>query len=139
MLSLPLFGALSDRIGRKPLALITTVGFVLVSFPLDWIFGSTAISLFIAQAIALVLWASIGSIYPAFMAEQFPSGPRASGIGIAYSLATVVFGGTAPYLNAWLSARGMHWAFTAYGVGLCAIASIMVLGLSERKGKELSD
>jgi MFS transporter, MHS family, alpha-ketoglutarate permease len=137
MLALPVFGMISDRIGRKPLALLTTAGFAVISFPLDWILGYTAWSLMLAQAVALVLWAGIGSIYPAFMAEQFPAGPRASGIGIAYSTSVVVFGGTAPYLNAWLSSHGLHWMFTAYGAVMCAIAAVMVMGLREEKGNDL--
>jgi MHS family alpha-ketoglutarate permease-like MFS transporter len=137
VLALPLFGIVSDRIGRKPLALLTTVGFVVMSFPLDNMFTSSPWSLFWVQSIALLLWGSIGAIYPALMAEQFATGPRALGIGVAYSFAAVIFGGTAPYLNTWLTSMGSHWIFTAYTVGLNAIATIAVLTMRETKGLDL--
>lgn len=137
MLSMPFYGALSDRIGRKPLALLTTLGFVIMSFPLDSWFTSSAWSLFLVQTIALLLWASIGAIYPALMAEQFATGPRALGIGVSYSFAAVVFGGTAPYINTWLTSIHLHWIFTAYTVGLCVIATIAVLTMRETKGIDL--
>ena len=137
LLVMPFYGRLSDRIGRKPLALLTTLGFVVMSFPLDSMFSSSPWSLFLVQSIALVLWASIAAIYPALMAEQFATGPRALGIGISYAMAAVVFGGTAPYLNTWLTANGMHWVFTAYTVGLNLLATIAVLTMRETKGIDL--
>jgi MHS family alpha-ketoglutarate permease-like MFS transporter len=138
MLSMPAYGALSDRIGRKPIALLSTIGFVVLSFPLDSWFTSSAWSLFIVQTVALLLWSSIGAIYPALMAEQFSTGPRALGIGVSTSFAAVVFGGTAPYLNTWLTSIGKHWMFTGYTVVLCAIATIVVLTMKETRGIDLS-
>lgn len=137
MLSLPFYGALSDRIGRKPLAVFTTLGFTLLAFPLDIWFTNSAWALFFVQSVALVLWASIGSVYPALMSEQFRSKNRALGIGAAYSSATVVFAGTAPYINAWLTAKDVHWAFTTYSAVMTGVATIAVLTLRETKGISL--
>jgi MHS family alpha-ketoglutarate permease-like MFS transporter len=137
LLAMPLFGWLSDRVGRRPLALVTTLGFVLLSFPLDTIFTNSAWSLFMAQSVALVLFASVGSIYPALMSEQLATGGRGVGIGFVTSLSAAVFGGTAPYLNTWLSAIGSHWIFTAYTVGLNVLATIAILFMPETKGADL--
>ena len=134
---MPFLGSLSDRIGRKPLALMATVGFVLASFPLDALFTSSAASLFLAQSIALILWACVGALYPALMVEQFATGPRALAIGVSYTGATVIFGGTAPYLNAWLSSINMHWVFTAYTVVLSGMAAIAVMTMKETTGLDL--
>lgn len=137
MLSMPFYGILSDRFGRKPFALLSTVGFVALSFPLDAWFASSAWSLFIVQTVALLLWASIGAIYPALMAEQFTTGPRALGIGVSVSFAAVVFGGTAPYINTWLTSIGKHGIFTGYTVIFSAIASVVVLTMRETNGIDL--
>ncbi|WP_163110699.1 MFS transporter, partial [Acinetobacter baumannii] len=79
--------------------LLTCGGFALISFWLLSLLDASAWSLFIAQSIALVLWASLGAIWPAWMAEQISTGSRSVSIGVASSLGGAIFGGTAPYLN----------------------------------------
>lgn len=137
MLALPLFGALSDRIGRKPMALLTFGGFAVLSFWLTGLLGPSAWSLFITQSVALVLWAAVGSVWPAIMAEQIATGSRATTIGLASSLAAALFGGTAPYLYTWLTSINMQWTFTAYTVALNIVAVLLILTMRETKGIDL--
>lgn len=137
LLTMPCFGWLSDRVGRKPLALLTTGGFVLLSFPLDFMFQGDAWSLFICQTIALLMFAATGSIYPAMMSEQLATSRRGVSVGFVTSLSAAVFGGTAPYLNTWLTSIGAHWVFTAYTVTLCALATIAVATMPETRGISL--
>ncbi len=137
LLAMPCFGWLSDRVGRKPLALFTTVGFVLLSFPLDFMFQSSAWSLFICQTIALLMFASTGAIYPALMSEQLATSRRGTSVGFVTSLSAAVFGGTAPYLNTWLTSIGAHWVFTAYTVSLCILATVVVATMPETRGISL--
>ena len=137
MLALPLFGWISDHVGRKPMALITCGGFALLSFWLTSLLGPSAWSLFVAQSIALVLWAALGSVWPAIMAEQVATGSRAVSVGVASSLGAALFGGTAPYLNAYLGSIGLQWWFTAYTVGLNVIAVILILTMRETRGLDL--
>jgi MFS transporter, MHS family, alpha-ketoglutarate permease len=87
------------------MALITTVGFAVVSFPLDAIFLNSGWMLFASQRVAFV-FAAVGSIYPAIMAEQFSTANRTLGVGSLSSTAAVFFGGPAPYLNSWLTSIG---------------------------------
>lgn len=137
LLAMPCFGWLSDRVGRKPLALFTTVGFVVLSFPLDFMFQGSAWSLFICQTIALLMFATTGAIYPALMSEQLATSRRGVSVGFVTSLSAAVFGGTAPYLNTWLTSIGAHWVFTAYTVGLCILATIAVVTMPETRGISL--
>jgi MHS family alpha-ketoglutarate permease-like MFS transporter len=137
LLAMPCFGWLSDRVGRKPLAFFTTIGFVFLSFPLDFMFQSSAWSLFLCQTIALVLFAGTGAIYPALTSEQFATSQRSTSIGFVTQLSSAIFGGTAPYLNTWLTSIGAHWMFTAYSVFLCVLATVAVATMPETKGISL--
>ncbi|MFD9669119.1 MFS transporter [Rhodococcus sp. NPDC059968] len=134
----PLFGLLSDRFGRKPVALIATVGFAVITFPLAQVLNANPISLFTAQFIALVFWAAIGSIWPAILSENVTPRMRAVGLGITTSLASGVFGGTAPYLNTWLTSIDMQWVFSAYLVALMLMASVLLTTMRETKGIDLT-
>lgn len=93
------FGVLSDRIGRKPLLLIGSGGFVLLSFPVMWLFqtGSVAGVYFGQVLIALVLAAFSGP-GPAALAELFPTNVRYSALGIGYNFSVMAFGGTAGFI-----------------------------------------
>ncbi|RYF72376.1 MAG: MFS transporter [Comamonadaceae bacterium] len=137
MIALPLFGALSDRIGRKPLALFTCGGFALLSFWLTGLLNASAWSLFVAQSIALVMWAALGSVWPAIMAEHVSTGSRAATVGLVSSLGAALFGGTAPYLNTWLTGLNMRSTFTTYTVVLNVVAVLLILTLRETRGIDL--
>ncbi len=139
MIALPFFGALSDRIGRKPIALLTCGGFALLSFWLNGLLGPTAWSLFVAQSIALMLWAALGSIWPAWLAEQIPTGQRGTTVGLITSLGAALFGGTAPFLNTWLKTLDMQWAFTGYVVFLNALSVLLILTMRETRGINLKN
>ncbi|HEY2205660.1 MAG TPA: MFS transporter [Pseudonocardia sp.] len=95
MLILPPLGALSDRIGRRPLLIFFAAGFVLLSVPLFAWLGSSGWSLFVVMTVGLALFAGYGSVGPVAMAELFPTAVRTAGIGLPYALTVAVFGGTA--------------------------------------------
>jgi MHS family alpha-ketoglutarate permease-like MFS transporter len=138
IIMLPVWGALSDRIGRKPLALGFACGFIVLAYPLDWLLGKEPWTLFVAQSIALTLWAMVASIYPAIMSEQLPTHQRAVGTGIASSGSVALFGGTAPYINTWLASQHMHGVFTAYVIVLCAATAVAVLTMRESRASDLA-
>ncbi|MET8797722.1 MFS transporter [Nocardia sp. NPDC004568] len=133
----PVFGHLSDRFGRKPVAIFATIGFGVVTFPLSALLGASPITLFVAQSIALVFWAAVGSIWPAILSEAVSPGARAIGIGITTSMASGVFGGTAPYLNTWLTSLHLQWVFSTYLVVLMVIATLLLATIRETRGIDL--
>lgn len=136
---LPLWGALSDRIGRKPVLLIGSVGLALVSFPLNSFLQDSALQLAIAMIVALIFMAAGAAIVPAVYAEMFPTRIRTIGVGIPYSIAVALFGGTAPYLQAWMGTEIGPSAFTGYSVVLLCISAAVISRIPETKGKDLHE
>ncbi|MFC5579078.1 MFS transporter [Lysobacter niabensis] len=125
MLMQPLVGALSDRIGRRPVLIAFGVLGTLLTVP---ILGALQDVQTVAQAFWLILAAlTIVSFYTAInavvKAELFPVEVRALGVGLPYALTVAVFGGTAEYVALWFKQggfeRGFYWYVTAcIGVSL---------------------
>ncbi len=136
IIALPFWGALSDRIGRKPSILIALLGSAVAYVPLVTLLqGGHLWQLIVAICIQLMLLAGFLSHAPATYAEMFPTGQRASGFGIPYAISIALFGGTAGYL---LPALGTT-AFVGYSIALLLISSATVLTLPETKGKDLGE
>lgn len=127
----PLFGRLSDKVGRRPVLQIFSIGFAVVAFGLDAILGANPWTLLLTMCIAgLLISANTGPLGATF-AELVPTRERATVIGIGYATSAAIFGGTAPYLNTWLESLGMHWIYTAYIVVLCIISAVVIWGMRE--------
>ena len=100
-------GAISDRLGRKPVLLFSCAMFLLLSYPLVWLLlhGAPAI---VASMIQAALSANcglfIGSMTAALV-EMFPTKRRLTGLSTSYNLASMVFGGFAPFIATWLIAE----------------------------------
>lgn len=102
---IPFAGALSDRIGRRPVLLTATLAFFLLLYPMfAWLVSAPSLSrLLVTQ---LTLCAIIGVIFgpmPTALAEQFPTRVRSTGLAVAYNLAVMLFGGFAPFIVTWLT------------------------------------
>lgn len=135
--ALPVWGAVSDRIGRKPVLMICILGLAVAAYPLNALVGSSAVRLGIAMSLALILIAGPAAIVPAFYAELFPTHIRTVGVGVPYSIAVAVFGGTAPYLQTWLGETlGRSW-FTGYVVVMLLISLLAIASAPETRGRDL--
>jgi hypothetical protein len=80
----------------------------------------------------------IGTPVTAFVAELFPAGVRASGVALTYSLATAIFGGTAPLVANLLVGSGAGWIVPAYLVVIALLALAAVLTAPETAFQELT-
>ncbi|MEV6128432.1 MFS transporter [Streptomyces violaceusniger] len=134
----PAWGALSDRIGRRPVLLISCVATAVLLFPLQAMVHD-AVQLGVAMALAMVFIGAGVAILPAAYAEMFPTRIRAVGLAVPYSIAVAVFGGTAPYLQTWVGNTFGRPAFTGYVVALLAISALTVLTLREGRGSDLTE
>jgi len=101
---LPLMGALSDRIGRRPLLVSCTVLAIATAYPaLSWLVGSPSFThLLVVELWLSFLYASYNGAMVVFLTELMPAKVRASGFSIAYSLATAIFGGFTPAICTYL-------------------------------------
>ncbi|UAK31273.1 MFS transporter [Nocardia asteroides] len=124
--TLPLFGALSDRYGRRWSFYIYGFGVAVTAFPLNRLASQGAWQFGIAMTIALILFAAVAAILPAVLAELFPTEVRAAGIAIPYSLSAVAFGGTAPYLLQWTARHDLANVFTCY-LALAALLGAAIM------------
>jgi MHS family proline/betaine transporter-like MFS transporter len=139
LILVPLVGALSDRIGRKPLLIAAAISLVLLAYPLFLIMHSGTSWAGIVSTIGLgIILALILGVHAAAAAELFPTRTRQTGLSIAYSVTAAIFAGTVPYVLTWLIAQTgneMMPAFYLILVGLVGLAA--VLSMKESKGKDL--
>jgi metabolite-proton symporter len=140
-ITIPLFGHISDRIGRKKTYMIGAA--------LTGVFGFLYFAMLDTGSYALIFLAIVLSLIPhdimygpqaALIAELFPGRLRYSGASLGYQLASVIAGGPAPLIATWLFATyGTPYAIAAY-ILACAIVSLIATALMrDYTGKALSD
>nr|WP_256473367.1 MFS transporter [Phyllobacterium sp. 21LDTY02-6] len=100
----PVMGALSDRIGRKAVLLISSIGYILAAYPLFALLSGvpTGASLILIQCVASFLLAMYAGPLCTILAELFPTKVRVTALSIGYSLAVTIFGGFAPFISTFL-------------------------------------
>ena len=134
----PIFGAISDRFGRKNLLLVYGVAGILTTIPLLNALG-TASSPLVALGLLLIALAVIScytSISGVLKAELFPAEVRALGVGLSSAIGNAIFGGSAEYVALSLKSVGVEHVFYWYVTVMSAIAFLVSLML-HRKGKGL--
>lgn len=139
MLVQPLFGALADRVGRKPMLLLFGVGGAIVSVPVFSALESvrTPGAAFAIVLVPLLLLAAYTSISALVKAELFPAHIRALGVAFPYAIGNAAFGGTAEYVA--LSLKGWHIesAFYWYVSAMLALTSLCFWLLPETRAASL--
>jgi len=121
----PLFGLLSDRIGRKPLLIGFGVLGTLCTYPILTVLSSAQDTtvIFLLMLAALVIVSGYTSINAVVKAELFPAHLRALGVGLPYALTVAIFGGTAEYVALWFKSIG-HESYFYWYVTFCVLISL---------------
>ncbi|GKT22731.1 MFS family transporter [Acidovorax sp. SUPP3334] len=127
----PLFGALSDRIGRRNNMLLFGALGALATVPILTALQHTTSPYvaFVLIALALAIVSFYTSISGIVKAEMFPPEVRALGVGLAYAVANAIFGGSAEYVALGLKSIGHETAFFWYVTGMMVLAFVVSLRL----------
>ncbi|MFD2032514.1 MFS transporter [Ancylobacter dichloromethanicus] len=136
----PVFAALSDRVGRKPVVCGGLIGFILLSWPLFHLLDSGSAELaLLGQLGFAVLVASYAGPMPCVLVEMFRPATRCTALSLSYNLALGLAGGTAPMVAVYLVNREQFDMGPAVYLIIVAAASLAAaLTMKESRGRPLS-
>lgn len=132
---IPICGALSDRIGRKPVMIAALVLDLIVTYPLfAWVSANPSFgSLLTMQIILCGLFGVFNGPISTALAEQFPTRVRSTALAISYNIAVMLFGGFAQFFVTWLiAATGTPIAPAYYLMFGAAVGLLAAFFLKER-------
>jgi MHS family proline/betaine transporter-like MFS transporter len=136
----PLVGALTDRVGRRPLILACALLNLVFDYPLFLlaIRGGTFASLLMALMCNAVFQALYTGTIPSILAEMFPTRVRYTALSVSYGFAVVLFGGFAPLISTWLvEVTGNPFAPAFYVMTGGALSAIAILSMREYRNAPL--
>lgn len=135
----PVFGALADRFGRKPMLLLFGIGGAIVAIPV-WLTLETVTSP-IAAALIVMIPLTLQSGYSAnnalVKAELFPTHIRGLGVALPYAIGNAIFAGTVEIIALALKGAGVEWLFYIYVAAVIGMAGVATLLLPETKHSSL--
>jgi MHS family alpha-ketoglutarate permease-like MFS transporter len=131
----PIYGAISDRIGRKWLLIGFGVTGVLFTIPILTSLQAAKgpLTAFFLIAAAWMIVSGYTSINAVVKAELFPTSIRATGVGVPYALTVSIFGGTADSVALWFKSMGHETWFYYYLTGMIGISLVVYLFMRDTK------
>ena len=137
---LPTMGALSDRIGRRPLLMACSLLAAITAYPaLSWLVAEPSFTrLLIVELWLAVVYAGYNGAMIVYLTEIVPVHVRTAGFSLAYSLATALFGGFTPAICTYLIQATGNRAVPALWLGfsaICGLVATLILGARERSAK----
>src|SRR5262245_28371 len=133
----PLYGAISDTIGRKPLLIWFGVTGTIFTIPLlDALQATRSVMVaFLLIAGAWLIVAGYTSINAVVKAELFPTNVRATGVGLPYAVTVSIFGGTAESIALWFQSIGHQRWFYYYLTLVIATSLIVYVAMRDTKSR----
>ncbi len=131
----PIYGAISDRIGRKWLLIAFGVSGVLFTIPLLTTLQNAKdpLTAFLLIAAAWMIVSGYTSINAVVKAELFPTKVRALGVGLPYAVTVSIFGGSADSVALWFKSLGHESWFYYYLTGMIGISLVVYLFMRDTK------
>jgi len=135
MLLQPVVGALSDRIGRRPVMIAFGVGGVLLTWPIMTTLAGTreAWPAFLLVMTALVVVSGYTAVNAVVKAELFPTEIRALGVALPYAVANALFGGTAEYVALWFKSVGRESWFYGYVTAMIGVSLLVYVFMRDTR------
>lgn len=136
---IPLYGKLSDKVGRRKLYLMGAAAMLLYSFPYFWLLEQkSVIMVLFATIIGLsIIWSPITAVLGTIFSEVFSKEVRYTGVTLGYQIGAALAGGTAPMIAEYLMSKFNH-TYVPVAIYLMIIAAISIFSvLSIKKQKHL--
>lgn len=138
---MPIMGAFSDKVGRKPLYIGGTIFMILYAFPYFWLLHQESVAmLFLATVIGLgIIWAPITAVLGTMFSEIFSARVRYTGISLGYQIGAAVAGGTAPLIATALLIRfnNSYIPVALYIIFTAVISLIAVITVKDKRAEDL--
>jgi len=131
----PVYGAVSDRIGRKPLLIFFGIAGSVCTIPILTTLKATKtpFTAFLLICAAWIFVAGYTSINAVVKAELFPTNVRALGVGLPYAITVSLFGGTAPAIALYFKSLGHEDWFYYYLSGIIFLSLIIYASMRDTK------
>jgi MHS family proline/betaine transporter-like MFS transporter len=138
---IPLAAQFSDRIGRKRTLIISSVAFIVLSYPIMSLFSVGGVLLATAVLIvSLMFFAMNDAVFPSYFTEMFGTRSRYLGFALPFNVGAMLFGGVAPLIGTWLIAQTGNPSSPAFFLIFVGVLSLVGLLLSaETTRTELVD
>ena len=137
VITVPICGYLSDRLGRRKIfPIVGAIGMIVLFYPLLLLLNQEGFWVYVAVAasgwVVLGIWQAV---YPTIQAELFPASVRVSGIGFSHQLVIAIFGGTAPLVAAAFVGAGHPTWVAFYMIAIVAVCLVIYFTLPETGSK----